>query len=297
MCDKKFINQNDSLLQCDRCDGWACIGCLKMSAETYSAIARPDLRWFCDQCVQPALLSVKTDKAIEDKCKEFLESMEARITHVEEELSKKASLADFENLNKNVKFLEEKMGQLSTSQAEVDSKIEEVATNATNDGVKEMAEREARKNNIILFNAPIFSSEDPAVRKEADLSFFKNLCSQGLELNAEVECQKIVRLGKKGADKRPMKVTLGNSDQVTHVLKAAKNLGTKTDLKHISISRDRTPLEREESRALVKLRETKQAESDKKQEKARWIIRGKRVVNAHRERKMDVLNTGEDEAN
>lgn len=67
LCDKKFTDRTDNLLHCGRCDGWACTGCLSMSPETYSVIARPDLRWFCEQCVQLALLSVKSDKAIEDK--------------------------------------------------------------------------------------------------------------------------------------------------------------------------------------------------------------------------------------
>ena len=297
MCDIKYTDQKDSLLQCDRCDSWACIGCLKMSSETYSAIARPDLRWFCDQCVQPALLSVKTDKAIEDKCKEFLEAVEARISHVETELMNKASLKDLDSLSRNVKSLEEKISQLSSTQNEVDTKLCEVTANATNDGVREMAEREARKDNLILFNAPVNDSEEPETRKEADFKFFKQLCSQGLGLESAVDPKKIIRLGKRGDDKRPMKVTLKNSDQVSQVLRATKSLKNKEEFKQISISRDRTPLEREESRALWKLKESKQQESDQKQENARWIIRGKRVVNALREaERMIPPHTGKDKA-
>eukprot|EP00745_Piridium_sociabile_P003029 TRINITY_DN118336_c0_g1_i1.p1 TRINITY_DN118336_c0_g1~~TRINITY_DN118336_c0_g1_i1.p1 ORF type:complete len:123 (+),score=19.57 TRINITY_DN118336_c0_g1_i1:207-575(+) len=72
LCEKN-LKSKDVCLQCDRCDQWACIKCLNISHEVYKQIARPDLRWFCDHCVKPALQSVKTDKAIEDRCKQLLE--------------------------------------------------------------------------------------------------------------------------------------------------------------------------------------------------------------------------------
>eukprot|EP00745_Piridium_sociabile_P028676 TRINITY_DN4631_c0_g1_i3.p4 TRINITY_DN4631_c0_g1~~TRINITY_DN4631_c0_g1_i3.p4 ORF type:complete len:118 (+),score=27.59 TRINITY_DN4631_c0_g1_i3:713-1066(+) len=94
-----------------------------------------------------------------------------------------------------------------------------------------------------------------------------------------VKVHKIVRLGKTTDPNRPMKVTLDSAEQVVSVIKSAKKLSGKSDFKKITISMDRTPLEREMMRDLVRQKKENQAESDQKQEKALWVIRGDKVVN------------------
>lgn len=260
---------------------------MNISETVYSAIARPDLLWFCDSCVKPALQSVKTDKAIEDKCREFFESVEARIVNVENELANKASVKEVQLLSKEVQSLESRVSQLTSTQAEVENKIGEATSNAASVSMKEIADREARKTNLIIFNASVSNSEDTETRRREDMEYFRTLCEKGLELSDQVQCQKIARLGLKTSKQRPMRVTLKDSEQVNTVMKAAKKLSGKTGFTGVSIARDRTPLEREETRALVNLKEQKQKESDMKKENARWVIRRNQVVNAQRDRHVD----------
>lgn len=88
----------------------------------------------------------------------------------------------------------------------------------------------------------------------------------------------LIRLGKKGPTPRPVKIKLRQESDKDKILKSAKKLkGTNT-----YINRDMTPLERAEYRKLVMERKKKQVESESQGQKAHWIIRRGKVINAAR---------------
>ena len=124
--------------------------------------------------------------------------------------------------------------------------------------IRETENRAARKSNVVLFNIPLSESVDGERRKTHDITYVEILCKDCLKV--EIQCRQAICLGKKGNDMRPLKVTLENESDVRSILKAKWNLKENEKYRAISIKKDMTPLEREEIRKLVRLKESRQRE-------------------------------------
>lgn len=251
--------------------------CARLNKTEYKMLARPDVHWFCPGCITPALTAVKTDKAIEDRCREFLNKFEDRLVSVENSLESKASKQDVASISQSLKAMDQKIQQLAAAKE---------PTQITNveDSVKEIKDRDSRKTNIVWFGIPESVSEEATTRKQEDIDGVKELCDSVLEVSVEIKQAK--RLGKKADKSRPLLVTLENADQVSNVLKNSRKMSEHSNerIKKVSVKRDMTPLEREQFRKLVKLRNQKREEAERKGEDAQWVIRQNKVVNVTRQR-------------
>ncbi len=153
------------------------------------------------------------------------------------------------------------------------------------DAVKEMEDRDRRKNNIVLHNIAESSAAEPNARKSDDVKFVEQLFKEHLKIDVKPKLDKsqqpmIFRLGKKNDGKsRSMKIVL-QPDDVAKVLKKAKTLALATDekIKKIVIKPDLTPMQREEEQKLVKEKNEKNKEALTKNEPADWIIQRWKVV-------------------
>ncbi len=84
-CEAVFVDNDDKLLECERCDKWFCIECAGMEPSVYSImVANKNLHWFCQECEKPALTAVKSNKEIEEKCASYMSSITARIDGIDE---------------------------------------------------------------------------------------------------------------------------------------------------------------------------------------------------------------------
>ena len=82
-CHGLFADATDKLLQCERCNMWNCIACLKYSDAEYDLLnARPELHWYCDECQKPAIHAVQSDKEVEERCNYYMSQFTKRI-HLE----------------------------------------------------------------------------------------------------------------------------------------------------------------------------------------------------------------------
>ena len=149
---------------------------------------------------------------------------------------------------------------------------------AVAESAREMKEREYRKNNMIIFKVPMCEAEQLKTRIEEDMKFVDMLVKEGLEFEEEVNVLKVNRLGKKEDKDRPMRVIFKKPGTVEELLKKARNLKGKTQFKDISVSGDKTPLEREERKRLMIERDRRQADSDEKEEGVTWAVRGERLI-------------------
>ena len=115
-----------------------------------------------------------------------------------------------------------------------------------------------------------------------DEDYLNTLCEKVLKVQADFS--QVVRLGKKSDTSRPIKVTTRSASDLTSILRATKLLANKGNEEYSSIiiKKDMTPLERDERRALVKLKKQKQMESNRAGIRATWAIRGTRVINVER---------------
>ena len=94
-CQTIFTDDNDQLLQCDRCDGWVCRQCLGINEKEYKFLHnRPDLHWYCLSCQEPALQAVQSEKLIEDRCKFYMEQFDKKLDNLKSIIDLKADKSD-----------------------------------------------------------------------------------------------------------------------------------------------------------------------------------------------------------
>ena len=158
--------------------------------------------------------------------------------------------------------------------------IDDKFQDAVSAAVKEIKERSYRRKSIVVHGIDMSEAKSIKSRVDHDRKRFEELCQKGLEIPKKVVPKKITRLGKKDDKDRPMKISFDSNEIVGEILRSTPNLKKKdkVDFKDISISSDKTPLERRERKKLVELKNMKQRMSDEKGEKVKWIIKGDRVM-------------------
>jgi hypothetical protein len=281
-CDQCSEVNPGYMVECEHCDRWLCLKCADLDEPSYTFLKnKTSVHWYCLACTKQAVSAVKTDNLIETKCKEYCEGFKKELR-----AEMKAKWDEFSQKLGNTKAaLEREDNALKQSvvdlKAEMDRKFGDVATEAASVSVKEMQEREWRRNNIVIFKMQESPNLDPNARKEEDMAHVNNICTI---LDITTQIRNAVRLGKKEPGKvRPLKVTLGTSLDVTNIIKVARKLEEVTAREHLKykdiiIKNDQTPMERDERRRLVALRDRKREESRLNGDGKVWIIKGNRVV-------------------
>ena len=103
------------------------------------------------------------------------------------------------------------------------------------DLVDELADRESRKCNLIVYNL----SESSTPNAEADKSLFTRLCSS---LSLQVHITAVTRLGKKEPSKtRPLRVCLDNEATKRRILSRSSQLKSKPDWENVKTTISNTP--------------------------------------------------------
>ena len=49
-CSKKYSKSNDKLMECEFCENYFCVTCLKMTDDDYDHHAKSTAMWFCAVC-------------------------------------------------------------------------------------------------------------------------------------------------------------------------------------------------------------------------------------------------------
>ena len=79
ICDQSFTSYDDKLIECERCEMWVCKECAKLSETEYQILAKTNskMHWYCEDCTASAMAAVKSDNLIEEKCKQYFDSLRA----------------------------------------------------------------------------------------------------------------------------------------------------------------------------------------------------------------------------
>ena len=241
-CNNVFDDENDKLMECERCDTWFCIECLNMSETVYSVMAeRKDSHWFCPECEKPAILAVRTDMEIEEKCAAYMSSVNNRLDKIEKALDRKV---DHDEVNR----LEQRIDSLESNKPP-ENTVQPATTSTINETLNEQKERESRAKNIILFNIPESDKQNPQERTQEDTNFVTRVF-QTLEIE-KCDIDKCIRLGKKVSGRsRLTRVTLKNQDSKGNILRKSRALESSEDFSEIYIRPDLTRLQRTEQRML-----------------------------------------------
>lgn len=304
-CKKEFSDDSDKLVVCERCEMKVCLACTNgtVTDADYELLSRPDcsLHWFCALCDQSAMSAVKSDNLIETKCRQYSENMKNELkaelqkqlglfSNRLDEMEKKMS--DFQkNVPESQEAVKEQYSEIVKKVAQFEKNLEAVdksdrtktenETHVIRDSAQEIDERSRRKNNLIWFGIPEDNSEQAEDRIKADKTKVDDILKSVFDVKDSGAVAKARRLGaKKGGTPRPLLTTMDSSDRVSEVLKNARQLGHQenTQYKNVAVKKDQTPLEREEHRRLVMLRNSKREESQQKGTQEVWVIRKGKIV-------------------
>ena len=281
MCEEVFENEDDQLMQCERCDKWECLTCSGLSDNDYKFLDSCSLsiHWYCQACNEQAVSAFKADNLIEERCKMYCEELKLEISQVKSNLESKIS-------NVEIKFSNEAQSlkaQIEASESGIERKIQEKLSSSADQNIKEMEERERRKCNIMIFNMPESGSQD----KDECIMHDKKLVNQILEeieIPAKV-CNMYRVGGSESSNARPLRVILASADEQKKVLNAAVKLKSNAAFKDIFINKDLTPLERQQRNLLVAEKKRKQAESEAAGQSVSWVIHRGRVVQGRDKKK------------
>ncbi len=276
-CSKIFINEGDKLVECERCEGWECQSCSKMSDLEYQALSQSGSRmhWFCQSCNEEAISAVKTSQLIETKCRQYVREMkEELLEHIEEKIDKEldSTRLELQQVKEEICGVKHQIANQDMQAARI---IEEKMADTAQMNVSEIQERNARRNNLVIFNIPESNKVEPDDVKREDSKQVEDILQR---IDAPCDFNVLMRVGKKGDAPRPVKIRIKEEADRTNILKSAKKLKGSV----IFINKDMTPLERAEHRKLVTERKRRQEQSDTQGLEAHWIIRRGQVVNVMR---------------
>ena len=250
---KKKVCMNG--LQCDYCDTWFHIGCVKVSKEQYKVLQEISCcSWFCGRCI-----GKQKNLVIENnRLKERYEEVKERLESLENIMG---------NLREEIRNLTSSLGQGRAGAVTLEQVRSEVR-----EEIKEQAEKEKKKNNIVIYNVQESSKTDKEEKIRDDFSTCEEIINTELGLGMNnVEILEISRLGRaeephgngrntNGEEihtgrprTRPLLVKLRNTKEKWGVISQGKRLknSANDNYKKIFIAPDLTRKEREHEKKLL----------------------------------------------
>ncbi len=273
ICKVEFRDPSDKVIQCDRCNLYFCIKCIKMSEATYAVLSQTgdDCHWYCFKCKEPALHAVRDDREIEERCQEFFEKINERLEKVEKELlPKKADKTTVDTMSSNVIALQSELKGAHRDISILSGRIDLVRN--------ENKEKDRRKNNVIVVGLPENDGSP-----ENDIPNDSELAEEVLkDIEVEAIPKKVERLGTQydnpGEKGRPLRIILPNEEIKQQVIKNApmirKSTSSNFNKKIVFINPDYTKLEREDAKKLRDDLKAKRLADPVNQ----WVIAGNKVV-------------------
>jgi len=250
------LGADSKAVQCDLCGAWIHAVCEGFSDDVYDQINAVigSLNNFVYYCESNNCISRIKQLLYNYFTSDKLDSVQPQITEQQDSLSKQMN-----DLSQKIADLSAKQQSLQQSVQNISSQIVESASNmdtntthntniATSrsalDIVDEMADRERRKQNIVVYNFP------ECADRKADIDAFQTLCSTVFKLDTNI-C-KAIRLGPKIANKhRPLLLIFEDIDDKSYLISRSHFLRRYDQYNKVYIVPDRTKLERTKHKKAV----------------------------------------------
>ena len=267
VCSEEVIKEG---VRCDLCEFWHHSKCVKMPGDTYKALGRNTdpgkcgmLQWLCPGCQRGAsklMLLLQNIVTTQGKHEDKLKNIEENITDLYEKVDK---------CNQAI---------ISTNTSNDRGKID--LNEMKNDVATELAERQKRELNVVIFGLPESDRSTTELRRDEE----QNQLAKSIRnvVGCDIELKKLTRLGKKNEDgtPRPLRVTLRNLNDKIKLLSKAKCFHDSDDevSKNLTFKPDQTPNEREIWKKLIMERNQEREACHDEEEKEKWQIRNNKVV-------------------
>ena len=256
-CDIPF-EEKDAWLQCGSCQFWYHRACVQLSDVQFTGLVEAakqgdkSMQYFCALCkdtVNDVLTNIQRFKKMQNELNSIRNEINGR----------------FENLETQMKSIEEKISKGTTVTDIKSPSFREILKKDIQKSVKEKVKEELedkreaelieeKKNNIVLFNVPESLSEDCESRMRHDRDMFLTLYNIEENDFADETVKVMHRVGSKEAKKpRPMVVKFINNEDKAKYLKDSGDLALSVDGKDVQIyaTNDRTRKQRETMKNLT----------------------------------------------
>lgn len=228
---------DDKGIKCDRCTAWVHLKCSELDSSEYTQLAKiqsVSVKWHCPVCsAEMSKLADPNDR---------LASNEAKLDH----------------MMTIVTMLQQQNAMILNLLVKSEDKMEETVQKHVRETYEEDRDREARRNNLIMYNLKESRGTGEEAEKEDNLKVFNvihDIDSNLAFADVEANVVEIVRLGKKQDKKvRPVKVVLKSNDMKARILRKAKNLKKSESFSTVGVSADKTMMERNRDKLLVEER-------------------------------------------
>lgn len=286
------VKNDQPALGCAKCNKWFHIACEKISSKLYLALQEQEegeentLPFYCRDCKKQIDAYSKKINELEERIKDLEKRSEPGNTP--QTMEKMTGV--LERVMNRLDQLEEKLRMQDAKMKEREQDKEEIVNEVMRkfeEVRKEEADKERRKNNIVIYNVPE-SENDSAIN---DTQQCDRLIRNKLKLE-DYEVVDVVRLGRREENKiRPMLVKLGNHHQKWKIMGSARMLKDDPNItyKKMRIVPDMTKKEREENWNLRN--ELKQKRDAGEQG---WYIRRGQLVRGQQNQGAGLGNTGRD---
>ena len=277
-CGKLFENENDKLLTCEYFSNHRCINSLGMTQSVYKGISgRPDLPWFCSNCIVKSLECLKQTKSIEDRCADYMADFERKVN---------------ERMGKLELEVHDVKSTLDTMKSEIVDEVKQIIGNPTHSvkGIQsgdinrdsadtiikqathEMQSRMDRKNNIVMVNV---NEQEGNIKEDSATKERETVIDIAHQIGVNIDVSDIINLKRVGKKNQVRKV-YGEETVVPRLMVVALNENVKATVmenvyklrevesdyyKKIGIKHGMTQDERGKEIALKK--ETKKKQDDK----------------------------------
>lgn len=164
--------------------------------------------------------------------------------HTVDLASHNSRIAEIEDGVRNV------CGKVSEIAVDLQKRSSPSSESIVGDVVAELAERESRRRNLIIFRMPESLEADAQARKRADEESVRKLLDDlNCAVNISQDQLRVIRIGsRKEGGIRPLKIVLPSEEVVNKVVQNASRLRRMTQYGDIALSVDKTPIQRQQYR-------------------------------------------------
>ena len=251
MCQKCDTSSEENVL-CSGCKLPFCIKCAKISEALHQCIVSGEMdgfHWTCRSCSS----SFPSLENISQVLTEIQSSNDKRMTTLETKVSQI-----------EIKTQEAIQSSITGMKNEIIESMREDVNQLVDSRNRELEDRRRREQNVTIFNMPEHTAREGQTNKDLDEADVQNISSSlGL---ANISIKTTFRLGKKNPHKpRPLKVILIEKSHKKFLLDNAKFISVKVPepLTNAIISKDLTPLQRQERRIKVQERRAERNQQDR----------------------------------
>ena len=227
-CETTYHKENDKLIMCERCDKWVCLTCTEYSDEEYDFLSTISLPWFCEPCRIPTVEAAKSDNLIENRCKEYFQTIREELVQVRIQMDTKIGKVD----SKLTQEIVELRKKVNDQEKNIETKIQGKLSDTAEVGIRELEDRDVRKANIVIFNAQESESDNSEERISHDKNYVQEMQKQ---MGIDVTVKAVLRLGARGAGDCPIKIKLKNRKLLLQEMKKkqAKSNKDQEDVKWV----------------------------------------------------------------